>query len=121
MSKPNIGQNEIESIRHSFEKSAVLSLEDLRMKAPFVVSVEEKCEDCGGSGYDWGSLSPMDPEICTACHGGGTQMVIRNYLVEALRIAAGKSSRLAQREHLEAVIQHCRDLVGALMAIADIR
>jgi hypothetical protein len=34
-----------------------------------------------------------------------------------VRIAAGKSSRLAQREHLEAVIQHFRDLVGALIAI----
>jgi hypothetical protein len=35
---------------------------------------------------------------------------MRNYLAEALRIAAGKSARLAQREHLVAVI---RGLVGA--------
>ena len=89
--------------------------------SPFVVQVEENCEECGGYGYDWGSLSPTDPEDCPVCHGSGKQMVLRNYLAEALRIAAGKSSMLVQREHLEAVIQHCRGLVSAVMTIADIR
>src|SRR5579862_4597073 len=86
-----------------------------------LVEVEEECEECGGNGYDWGSLSPIDPEECPACLGSGKQTVMRNYLAEALRIAAGKSARLAQREHLVAVIQHCRGLVGAVMGIADIR
>ena len=63
----------------------------------------------------------MDPEECPGCYGGGKQTVVHNYLAEALRIAAGNSAMLAQREHLQAVIQHCRSLVGALMAIAEIR
>jgi hypothetical protein len=63
----------------------------------------------------------MELEDCPLCHGSGKHIVVRNYLAEALRIAAGKSAILAQREHLEAVIQHCRGLVGALMAITDIR
>lgn len=82
---------------------------------------EETCDDCGGSGYDCGSLSPMDTEDCPTCHGNGKQIVARNYLAEALRIAAGKSSMLAQREHLQAVVQHCPSLVGALIAKAEIR
>ena len=28
---------------------------------------------------------------------------------------------LALREHLQAIIQHCRSLIGALMAIEEIR
>ena len=55
------------------------------------------------------------------CQGSGKQIVIHNYLAEALRIAAGNSAMLAQREHLVAVIQHCRGLVGALMAISEVR
>jgi hypothetical protein len=105
-------QSEIGNARRPFEKSEV--------QPPFVVRVEENCEECGGSGYDCGSLRPIEPEDCPVCHGSGKQIVVRNYLAEALRIAAGQSSILAQREHLEAVIQHCRGLVGALMAIADI-
>jgi hypothetical protein len=90
-------------------------------KPPFVVEVEETCEECGGSGYDCGSLSPIEPEDCPACFGSGKQITVHNYLAEALRIAAGNSAMLAQREHLVAVIQHCRGLVGAVMGIADIR
>ena len=86
----------------------------------FIVRTEGQCEDCGGSGYDRGSVHPMEPEDCPTCHGSGKQVVVRNYLAEALRIAAGGSSIAAQREHLQAVIQHCRGLLGALMSIADI-
>ncbi len=86
-----------------------------------MVKVQEKCEECGGNGYDCGSLGPIEPEECPACHGSGKQIVVRNYLAEALRIAAGKSSMLAQREHLQAVIQHRHSLVGAVMASAGIR
>jgi len=88
---------------------------------PFIAPVEEKCDNCGGSGCDSGSLSPIEPEDCPACHGSGKQIVIHNYLAEALRIASGNSAMLAKREHLVAVIQHCRGLVGAVMGIADIR
>jgi DnaJ-class molecular chaperone len=112
-------RNDIESTRDLSGESTVLP-RGAKMK-PYLVEVEEECEECGGSGHDCGSLSPIDPEGCPACFGSGKQIVIHNYLAEALRIAAGKSAMLAQREHLQAVIQHCRSLVGALMAIADIR
>ena len=46
--------------------------------------------------------------------------VNRPEVAEAFRIAGGNSAMLAKREHLQAVIQHCRSLVGALMAIAEI-
>ena len=84
---------------------------------PFVVQVEEKCEDCGGSGYDWGSLSPTEPDECPGCGGSGTQIVRRDYLAEALRIAGGKSATAPQREHLEATVQHCRALVQAIITM----
>jgi len=89
--------------------------------SPFVVQVEEKCEDCGGSGYDWGSLSSMEPDECPGCHGSGTQIVRRDYLAEALKIAGGRSAMTPRREHLEAVIQHCRALVEVVMAMPVVR
>lgn len=88
---------------------------------PFVVKFEGACEDCGGSGYDCGSLNPVEPEECPGCHGSGKQIIVRNYLAEAFRIAAGRSATCPQQEHLQAVIQHCRSIVGALMALSQIR
>jgi hypothetical protein len=108
-------RNNIESTQHLSGESTMLP------RAPYLVEVEEECEECGGSGYDCGSLSPIEPEDCPVCHGSGKQIVIHNYLAEALRIAAGNSAMLAQREHLVAVIQHCRSLVSALMTISEIR
>jgi hypothetical protein len=113
-------RNDIESTRQITGESTVLP-RWAEVKPPYLVEVEEECEECGGSGYDCGSLSPIDPEECPACFGSGKQMTVHNYLAEALRIASGNSAMLAKREHLQAVIQHCRGLVGALMAIADIR
>jgi hypothetical protein len=114
-------QDHIEKAGRTFGDSEVLLPHHFGTRPPFMAKVEEKCEECGGSGYDCGSLSLIDPEECPTCHGSSKQIVVRNYLAEALRIAAGKSSMVAQREHLQAVIQHCRSLVGALMAIAEIR
>jgi len=89
--------------------------------SPLAVQVEESCEHCGGSGYDWGSLSPMEPDVCPGCHGSGTQIVRRDYLAEALRIAGGRSATVPRREHLQAVIEHCRALVEAVMAMPVVR
>ena len=90
-------------------------------ESPFVAAIEQKCEHCGGSGYDWGSLRPMEPDVCEACHGRGTQIVRRDYLAEALRIVGGKSAMPPQREHLEAVVRHCRALVEAVMVMPVVR
>jgi DnaJ-class molecular chaperone len=113
-------QVEAENARRSFADSKALLTDKIGTKPPFVVRTEEKCEDCGGSGYGWGSLSPMEPEECPTCHGSGKQIVVGNYLAEALWIAAGRSARCPEREHLEAIVQHCRALVGAVFAITDI-
>jgi DnaJ-class molecular chaperone len=113
-------ENESENARCPMGDSSTLLLEESRTKPPFVVKVEQNCEDCGGSGKDRGSLSPIDPEECPVCHGSGKQVIVRNYLAEAFRIAAGTSSLVAQREHLKAVIQHCRSLVGAVMLVGNI-
>lgn len=83
----------------------------------YVVELEENCEDCGGSGFDIGSLSAVEPEGCRACRGSGKQIVRRNYLSEALRIAGGMSHKAPQREHLQAIIQHCRSLVAAAIVL----
>src|SRR5579862_4415768 len=93
-------QSEIENARPASGKLAVIP-SGSETKA-YLVEVEEGCEECGGNGCDWGSLSPIDPEECPACLGSGKQTVVHNYLAEALRIAAGKSAMLAQREHLVA-------------------
>jgi len=103
--------------RRTSQGSELLPPQQGVASSPFVVQVEQKCEDCGGSGYDWGSLRPMEPDVCPACHGSGTQIVRRDYLAEALRIAGGKSAVPPQREHLQAVIQHCRTLIGAIMTV----
>jgi hypothetical protein len=68
------------------------------------------------TGYEPGSRSPIDPEECPGCYGSSKQIVVHNDLAEALRIAAVQSSMLAQREHLVALVQHCRTLVGAVIA-----
>ena len=86
----------------------------------FVVEVEQECDECGGRGYDLGSLGPTDAAECTSCQGSGRQTVKRDYLAEGLRIAAGNSSITPKREHLEAVVQHCRSLVYAAMAITEL-
>ncbi len=107
--------------RHLGADVAPLDLETgmLAPMPPFVVKLEQPCDDCGGSGRDWGSLDPIDPEDCPVCHGSGRQTVTRNYLVEALKIAAGHSPIDAQREHVQAIVQHCRALVSAVIQIAD--
>jgi hypothetical protein len=112
-------RREIESTRYRSGESGVLP-GGSEMKLPYAIEVEEECEECGGSGYDRGSLSPIEPEECPACLGSGKQMTLHNYLAEALRIAAGNSAMLAQREHLRAVILHCRRIVSALMSISMI-
>jgi hypothetical protein len=113
-------RHDVENTRHRSGESAVLP-RGSEVKPPSLVEVQEECEECGGCGYDCGSLSAIDPEECPACYGSGKQMTVHNYLAEAIRIAGGNSAMLAQREHLQAIIQHCRSLVAALMAIADIR
>lgn|SRR5690242_10847273 len=85
----------------------------LESTLPFwIVEVEEDCEDCGGRGYDLGGLNPNEFEYCPSCLGSKTQMVTRNYLAEALRIATGEGYQLATREHVVVLAVYVRLAVG---------
>lgn len=87
----------------------------------YVVQVEVNCDECGGSGYDPGSLDPWGPEVCSVCHGAKTQTITRNYLAEAFQIASNPNSlRPIERLHLLAIIQHCREAVSALVSLPEV-
>lgn len=81
---------------------------------PFTVEVEQDCEDCGGRGYDLGERFEFTP--CPECGGTKKQTVIRQYLAEAFRIAAGQTSMIPERAHLVALTAYARQTVNALMA-----
>jgi hypothetical protein len=90
-------------------------------RAPHIIEVEVNCDDCGGSGFDPGGIDPWGPEECPRCHGRKTQTIIRNYLAEAFQIAANPDSqRQIERQHLVAVIQHCRQAVSALVSLPEV-
>jgi hypothetical protein len=89
--------------------------------APYIVEVEVNCDECGGSGFDPGGVDPWGPEPCPACHGAKTHKMTRNFLAEAFQIAANpESTRTVERQHLVAIIQHCRELVSALVALPEV-
>jgi hypothetical protein len=82
---------------------------------PFSALVEQECEDCKGTGQDAGALD-NDYDPCSHCNGSGKETVLRKYLAEAFAIAAGQSSRPAEKEHLVAITQYARETVSALFA-----
>jgi hypothetical protein len=88
---------------------------------PHVLEIEMNCDECGGSGFDPGGIDPWGPEPCPACHGAKMQRITRNYLTEAFQIAANpESTRPVERQHLVAVIQHCRQAVSALVSLPEV-
>ena len=83
---------------------------------PFSDLTEINCQDCGGKGYDPGSVNPRAPEECPTCHGSGKETVLRNYLAEAFRIAADPEADLRlERAHLVALTAYARQTVSALL------
>ena len=88
---------------------------------PYILEVEVNCEECGGSGFDPGGLDPWGPEPCAACHGAKTQRIARNFLAEAFQIVTNlDSARTVERQHLVAIIHHCRELISALVALPEL-
>src|ERR1041385_6531620 len=71
---------------------------------PFADFIEVICEECGGTGYDFGTPRDFDPDYCGRCCGTGRELVFRNYLAEAFRIVADPKSR----------IEVCREQIVAL-------
>jgi hypothetical protein len=83
---------------------------------PFSEIVEVNCQDCGGRGYDPGSVCSHEPDDCAACAGSGKETVLRNYLAEAFRIAADPNADLRlERAHLVALTAYARQTISALM------
>jgi hypothetical protein len=88
---------------------------------PFSDLVEIDCQDCGGRGYDPGSVNPQEAEDCSACHGSGKETILRNYLAEAFRIAANPQANLQlERAHLVALTAYARQTVNALMSVQEV-
>jgi hypothetical protein len=88
---------------------------------PYIVEVEVSCEECGGSGFDPGGVDPWGPEPCAVCCGAKTQRITRNLLAEAFQIASNpESQRPVERQHLVVIIQHCRELVSALVVLPEL-
>jgi hypothetical protein len=83
--------------------------------------VEIDCQDCGGRGYDPGSVNPQEAEDCLACQGSGKESIVRNYLAEAFRIAANPQANLQpERAHLVALTAYARQTVNALMSVQEV-
>lgn len=103
-------------------RPVAITLESTRPDvAPYILEVEVNCDECGGSGFDPGGIDPWGPEVCPACHGAKTQRIIRNYLAEAFQIAANpENTRPVERQHLIAVIHHCRQAVSALVSLPEV-
>ena len=86
--------------------------------AQYSTTEEIECQDCSGTGRDYGSLDPFCAEVCRHCAGSGREVITRNYLAEAFRIAADPGSTIEpKREHLVAVISHARQVVNAASEI----
>jgi DnaJ-class molecular chaperone len=107
-------QSESEDDVRSLGNSVEVLLQTSEEEWLLVIEIEQKCEDCVGSGYDRGSLRPTDPEECPACQGSGKQTIVRDYLAEALSIAVRKSTKIPDREHLQAIIKYYRSRMGAV-------
>ena len=82
---------------------------------PFSDFVEVQCEDCNGTGYDFGSHKDFDPEYCPRCGGSGMELVFRNYLAEAFRIVSDPQCKVALcRQQIVALAIYARQTVSAL-------
>ena len=85
---------------------------------PNAILVIEECPCCDGRGRDWTAEDGSD--ICEVCDGKGKVAIERDYLAEAFKIAQGGWYRPIEREHVTAVIQHCRKMVGAAMELPEV-
>jgi hypothetical protein len=102
-------------LRQSLDKNGA------ETRPPYILEANADCDHCGGSGFDPGGIDPWGPEVCSRCHGTKTQTIIRNYLAEAFQIAANPDGkRQIERQHLVAVIQHCRQAVSALVSLPEV-
>jgi len=105
-------------------RKPVATAATLASLAKYSEVVEIDCEDCGGSGRDRGTLDNFlngTEPVCPSCQGSGTETVTRNYLSEALAIAANPDSqRTVERAHLVAIVRFAREHVSALFQLPEV-
>jgi DnaJ-class molecular chaperone len=107
-------------VRNSVGQRLEMAWADRAIQSPYSREIELNCEECGGSGFDPGAIDPWGPEVCPRCHGAKTETITRNYLAEAFQIAANADNqRQVERQHLVAVIHHCRQAVSALVSLPE--
>jgi ribosomal protein S27E len=101
-----------ESVRKPFHGTLARSREPI---PPFSDFIEVQCEDCNGTGYDFGSHKDFDPEYCPRCGGSGMELVFRDYLAETFRIVSDPQCKVALcREQIVALAIYARQTVSAL-------
>lgn len=79
---------------------------------PFAIPEVIPCQDCGGNGIERGGLT-REGEVCRSCKGTKEETILRNYLAESLRIAAGQLEAPVTKRHLAAIVAYARDVVTA--------
>jgi hypothetical protein len=81
---------------------------------------ELDCQECGGTGFDPGSLDPFG-YLCPRCHGAKKELVRRDYLAEAFQICAQRDpQQRVERAHLIAIVEHCRAMVSAAVSLPEV-
>ncbi|MDP8990438.1 MAG: hypothetical protein M3N41_10225 [Acidobacteriota bacterium] len=83
-----------------------------------ITEVLENCPECHGAGITWEGEGPED---CAECNGAKQILTPHNYLLEALKIGQQRGNRREHREvkpeHIEALIDHFRDIVATMYEI----
>ena len=92
------------------------ALQEIEECPPYTVETTVECEDCSGTGTNLYNSNPFEWEPCEG-HGciDGKVKVMRQYLAEAFRIAAGEKITV-EAGHLTALTAYARATVSALMA-----
>ena len=81
---------------------------------------EVDCSECGGSGFDPGSVDPFG-ELCPRCQGSKKELIRRDYLAEAFRICADPDPQFrVERAHVVAIVEHCRKWVSAAIILTEV-
>lgn len=78
---------------------------------------QEPCRTCENTGtiHDGAPWEEYNPITCPDCDGKG--YIFRNYLAEAFRIVQGQSGMDPEPKHLAAVLEYCRQLSTAALAL----
>ena len=101
-----------------------LAIGSREFESSYIVDVELPCDECGGSGFDPGGIDPWGPEPCPACQGAKTQKDHQN-LSGRRRFPASPANPECrvpvERVHLVAIIQYCRQIVGAVVGLPEVR